>query len=174
MPAPPDAWKESEIRSLLLEVTRELGTHDPDAQVPARLAGSPAGRLIDRAIHHNVARALHSAPCTADLAPLDRERLHAHCVGGVINQMRTTAELPVVAQTLREADVPWLLVKGPVVADVLYTRPDLRAYVDLDVLVPASHFSEAVERLEAAGARLIDANWPLLLADMRGQVKFFF
>jgi hypothetical protein len=57
-----------------------------------------------------------------------------------------------------------MVVKGPVLVERLYKAPDLRSYVDLDLLVRPADLRAAVEALEHTGFRLLDANWPLLRA----------
>jgi hypothetical protein len=126
--------------------------------------------VIERAEHHNVMRPLRLSLRDVEMSSQDRERLDGPYFAGVMHQMLAAQDLVIVSEALGEGRCPWLLMKGPVVADLLYTRPELRAYGDLDVVVPPHRFCEAVERLEAAGGTLLDANWKLLLADMRGQV----
>ncbi|MDP8960394.1 MAG: nucleotidyltransferase family protein, partial [Actinomycetota bacterium] len=55
-------------------------------------------------------------------------------------------------------------------AETVYSRFDLRAYRDLDVLVAPAAFPDALRALEAAGASLYERNWTLLRAGMKGQL----
>jgi Uncharacterised nucleotidyltransferase len=80
------------------------------------------------------------------------------------------ADLEMVAETLSSADVPFLVVKGPVLAERYYPTPDLRTYNDLDVVVPPSAFERATEALLAAGSELLDRNWTLVRSETRGQL----
>ncbi len=84
--------------------------------------------------------------------------------------LRTLADLALLGRVLDAASVPWAVVKGPVLAETVYPRFDLRAYRDLDVLVAPAAFPDALRALEAAGAVLYDQNWTLLRAGMKGQV----
>ncbi len=77
-------------------------------------------------------------------------------------RLRVASDLAVVAAALGER-VPFLVVKGPALASASFADPSLRSYVDLDVVVRPFDLREATERLERAGCRLLDANWPLLL-----------
>jgi hypothetical protein len=63
-------------------------------------------------------------------------------------------------------------MKGPVLAEAFYPSADLRSYRDLDVLVAPGDLSTAIDALEADGARLLDVNWPLIAASMRGELAF--
>jgi hypothetical protein len=61
-------------------------------------------------------------------------------------------ELGPAAEVLREATgVPPVVLKGPVVADRLYGAPGLRAYGDIDLLVPRSSLGPGVSALRDAG-----------------------
>jgi hypothetical protein len=83
--------------------------------------------------------------------------------------MLALAELPAVGRTLDAAQVPWVVVKGPVLATA-YDQPGARGYHDLDLVVPGSSLAVAIEALEASGLTLLDRNWELVLEQMRGQV----
>src|SRR5205823_37623 len=73
-------------------------------------------------------------------------------------------------QLLRALDVPFLIVKGPVLSGVLYDNPRLRSYRDLDVIVPRRCFGRALAVFEQSGARVVDANWPYFLEHLAGQL----
>lgn len=60
-------------------------------------------------------------------------------------------------------------MKGPIVAAV-HERPDLRAYGDLDVVVPAKQFPRALQVLEQAGAVAEGVPWQVLFAQEAGEV----
>jgi len=64
----------------------------------------------------------------------------------------------------------WLVFKGPVLAKLVYQRPDLRSYSDLDVLVERKRLGDAVAILEDVGFNLVDANWALIASSGAGQV----
>ena len=65
---------------------------------------------------------------------------------------RTTSELlhAEVAYLMREADIPVLHIKGPTVAQWLYTDGE-RSWGDVDVLVPRELLHDALEVLRRAG-----------------------
>ena len=61
-------------------------------------------------------------------------------------------ELGPAAQVLTEATgVAPIVLKGPVIAERLYGAPGLRAYADLDLLVPRRSLRDAVSALRDAG-----------------------
>jgi hypothetical protein len=98
--------------------------------------------LVDRAIakrqwepaarHRNTVRSLRGT-----------EALHAALLG---------RELGPATQVLTEAvGAAPVVLKGPVVADRLYGAPGLRAYADLDLMVPRPSLRQAVSALRDAG-----------------------
>lgn len=80
----------------------------------------------------------------------------------VARHLRALGDLQLVHACLTSEEVPFAVVKGPVLVERLYGSPDLRSYIDLDLLVRPRDVGAAVDALEAAGFLLLDANWPLL------------
>lgn len=80
------------------------------------------------------------------------------------------ADLQSVAGALGGATIPWLAVKGPVLADLYYPSPEHRPYGDLDILVMPSDLRCSLGALQAAGFSLLDKNWTLALERMSGEV----
>jgi hypothetical protein len=64
-----------------------------------------------------------------------------------------------VASTLDGLGLEWALLKGPVLADVVFRTAHAREYTDLDVLVSPTDVDRAVRALCAAGAQLVDLDW---------------
>ena len=77
---------------------------------------------------------------------------------------RALADLERVEAALGGARLPFLVVKGPALASTVYAAPELRSYVDLDLLVCPVDLPRVVPVLEAVGFVLVDANWPMLTA----------
>lgn len=103
---------------------------------------------------------------------LDREALRdleALRAGGLHTHLRGVSDLPLLVEALGGAGIPWLVVKGPVLAE-LHGAPDLRAYSDLDLVVPAAAFGDALGALEHAGARVLARNWWHRLDVLAGEV----
>lgn len=141
------------------------------SELHATLVRRPGILLVHAADRHGIIGYLREA---ADQAPyvdaevaalLDRAYQRA-----VHTHLRALADLALVGRVLDGAGVPWAAVKGPVLAETVYARFDLRAYRDLDVLVAPTAFPDALRALEAAGAVLYDRNWTLLRSGMKGQV----
>lgn len=82
--------------------------------------------------------------------------------GAVARHQRTVAELGFVDAALTAAAVPFAVVKGPALVSQFYRGPRWRSSVDLDLLVRPRHVDRALRALEAGGAVVLDANWPML------------
>lgn len=100
------------------------------------------------------------------LAPM-RERYQLQ----VARQLLVAADLATVGRTLGDLGQPWVAIKGPVLAERLWARPDLRQYVDLDVLVDRRRFGDVLDALLAAGAEMTDLNWTLIAEQTRAEVS---
>jgi hypothetical protein len=61
-------------------------------------------------------------------------------------------------------------VKGLVLGQTAYGDQTLRTTLDLDLLVPPSFFSSALEAVEVSGGSLRQRNWPLLARLRLGQI----
>jgi len=71
---------------------------------------------------------------------------------------------------LRELEIPFLVVKGPILSAVIYDDPRVRFYRDLDLIVPAASFARALEAFERTGAHVVDTNWSYFLEHVAGQI----
>lgn len=102
----------------------------------------------------------------ATLLALDRARL-----AGLHVHLRALADLATIAKTFEAARIPWVVLKGPALAELVYPRPDLRSYGDLDLLVAPEAFGDALEVLEGLEARVLDLNWRLAAEMVRGEIS---
>jgi hypothetical protein len=84
---------------------------------------------------------------------------------------RAVAELRAIGATLAAVGCEWVALKGQALAEDVYPRPHLRYGVDIDVLVDPALFRDAVDALVADGWRLLDANWPLFLQTLPGELR---
>lgn len=90
---------------------------------------------------------------------------------GVATQMRALADIQAVAGALEGTGVRWVVVKGVVLAEVVYRRPSVRPYSDLDVLVHPADLGPALDALEAAGFAVLDRNWQMMADTRRGEIS---
>lgn len=66
--------------------------------------------------------------------------------------------------------VPWLVVKGPVLVTSAHGAAELRAYEDLDVVVPADSLGDVLEVLEHSGAAVLGGDWQARVRACAGEV----
>ena len=156
------------LRSAVME-------HDwavPIADLDSELALVDPIRMLRLACYHGIESAVYLSTrelpaadpeCTAALSQARNAALARH--------LRSLADLRIVAEVLDGAGIPWLVVKGPVLAERLYTRPDLRSYLDVDVVVSPSRFAHAVEAFEARGIGVIEQNWEFLARRKLGELN---
>ncbi|MDP8961830.1 MAG: nucleotidyltransferase family protein [Actinomycetota bacterium] len=133
----------------------------------------PAGvALVTAAERHGILDHLWSAARTAPyvhphvIAVLEdayAQALHARRLG--------LADLALVGRVLDQAQIPWAVLKGPVLAETVYQRPELRTYRDIDVLVAPEALCDARRAIEAEGARLFGPDAERDRSDQTGQVQ---
>jgi len=68
-----------------------------------------------------------------------------------LRHLRRMADLRRIDGALQAADVPYLLLKGPVLAATVYADPATRTMTDLDLLVRDADFSRAMSALAEIG-----------------------
>lgn len=68
-----------------------------------------------------------------------------------LRHLRRMADLKRIDAALHSADVPYLLLKGPVLAATVYDDPATRTMTDLDFLVREPHFPRALSTLAGLG-----------------------
>ncbi len=146
-------------------------TAGPALEVCGLLEDGGLTALLDLAAANRVEALLHrqleltpyrSHARVAALAGVREAQLQRH--------LRALTDLVAFGEVMDRLGAPWLVVKGPVLAERLYSRPDLRLYGDLDLVVPNTVFARTLEALEAEGVEVLDRNWTLLRREVRGQV----
>lgn len=143
---------------------------DPRAEVDltgVALEGSAADELVELVLHHRLQGALADAARRAD-RPID-ERVTAPAEDDRLERLRAQRALPMIAEALDAAAVPWLVFKGPVVARLL-ARPEVRTFNDLDILVARERFGDAIVALTAVGAQELNRNWTPYVRYLVGEV----
>ncbi len=163
-----DVHRRGNFQAVLLDsLARATGSVLPATAWPRDLYG-----LFELAEFHGVSCSVYLRLKQLDQVPpdiLDCFRLSYH--RAVQWHLLSLRDLDFVSAAFASLGAPWLVIKGPVLSEVIYQRPDLRSYCDLDVVVPGSSLALALELLEAAGATVVDRNWTLVRTTMRGELN---
>lgn len=142
----------------------------PRAVQPLPASGTVEG-LIGLARHHRALGYLAAAaPRLRGVDEATADELARYHRTHVTDQLRAIADLSALGLLLAGADIPWLVIKGPVLAALIYPRPELRTFEDVDIVVPQSAFADVIRVLEGAGLEIVDRNWELIRSERRGQL----
>jgi Uncharacterised nucleotidyltransferase len=156
---------------LLVACTRE---HDWSLTPPGldRLAAGHDPHTLGRAAaDHGVTNLAYLS--IRDLPGLDAELLSLLTTVYHLNlthHMKVIGDVARLGEALDRDQIPFMVVKGPVLAEVVYPRNDLRAYDDVDLVVPRRRFADAISALIGAECDVLDRNWRRIRREMRGQV----
>ncbi len=154
-------------RVLLASVRGDVTT----AETAARELGPDARLIPEAASFHGVQGFVQQAIGDHDvLDPLARDALRDDTYRVLMTRAQVLADLAALAIVLDRAGIDFLVVKGPVLGELLYPEPQLRAYSDLDLVVRPEQLPAAVAVLEDHGHELLDQNWELLRRVRPGEV----
>ena len=120
---------------------------------PERVAAAARFHGVTGCVYRSLAPVVDVARMTG-LADDRRRSIDMH--------LRALGDLAAVSPALDQLGVPWLVMKGPVLAEGFYHHPDLRTYNDLDMVVPGAALGVVLAAVESHGATLLDRNWALL------------
>lgn len=158
----------------LVACVRDHPTDEPVAELAAHVARYGVSGVAEAAHHHGVTGCLWLALRACGLSERDdAAEVREHYVGSVGSYLRTLSDLELVDDVLGAAGAAYLVLKGPALAGAVYRRPDLRSFVDLDLLVAPRDFPLALSSLEEAGCRLYEENWTLARERMLGELRLF-
>lgn len=158
------------LRSLALLVAAGLGLESPagGADRPRRdvtvTGEGTAAAMLRLAARHGVVPLLPSQGPGADAVVAERAAVRQRLV-------RAHADVRLAAAAAARAGAPLLIVKGPVLAHLLYPSPDRRSFADVDLLTTPGSFGRLLEALEGAGGRVLLSNWDLARRLMRSEVS---
>lgn len=161
----------AQVYELLRLCTVEHDWSEPPAGIADLLRGLPAHDVGSAAAAHGVTNLAYLS--TRQVPELDEELRSLLATVYHLNlthHMKVIGELGTLGATLDEREIPYLVVKGPILAEVVYPRNDLRAYGDLDIVVPHRRFGDAITALVESGCDIVDRNWRLIRRELRGQI----
>lgn len=154
------------LAALLIESVLQCGGPLPEGAMASSVA-----EVMTAAIEHRVApavwRRVRSSPDPDEswMAALGRRRQEQ-----LLRHMRTALDLRRVAEVFDDVGIAWVVAKGPVAADHIWPKPDMREYHDVDLFVPRSSFSRALRSLEDADFTVVDRNWPEIARTVRAEI----
>lgn len=159
------------VGALLVAALLGDGAPIPDGRLRG-LSRRDWSDVLPAANHHRVLPAVHLALRESELAPVALRATLADVYDASVHfHLLCTAMAARSVDAFREQGIRCLVVKGPVLAEGLYPRPDLRSYGDLDLLVDRRRFGDAVRTLEAAGGSVVERNWDLVLHLLKGELN---
>ena len=118
--------------------------------------------MLERAAAHKILALLASRVAASGAeahVPIDtRNRLSAASAAAVERNARALRDLERVGHRFDCAGIPFILVKGPILAQEIYDSPSQRHFFDLDLVVREADVDRAEAILEALGYRLLGGN----------------
>ena len=160
-----------DVFELLRRCTVEHDWTRPVELPPGLLASLPPTAVGSAAADHGVTNLVYLSTRGLDeLDPKLSSLLTTVYHLNLTHHMKVLGELTAIGAALDAAGIEHLAVKGPVLAEVVYPRNDLRAYGDLDLIIPRRAFADAISTLIDAGCDVVDRNWRVIRREMRGQL----
>jgi hypothetical protein len=152
----------------LVELTKrpELRSEDPSRL----LEQIPAAQLVEMACHHRVPGVVYRSLADLGIEDEGYTGLRIAYQMASLAHGRCLLEVAALTDILGELEQPWLVVKGPVLAEVGYGDPGARLYEDLDLVVAASDLARALSLIGSAGGHEEDLNWPMMLQLRRAEI----
>lgn len=154
------------LRSLLVASVQQDTVPPSEA-----LAACSPEQVVDAANRHRITPAVYLAVKGVGLPDAWLAALHTPYEQQLLRHLTTAADLALVTEVLSDQGGRWAAMKGPVLSDCLWPRPDMRQYYDLDVLVDRRRYRAVLNALMERGARLVDGNWPLVATQMRAELS---
>ena len=98
-----------------------------------------------------------------------RSRLATEARRDAVRHLAYLRLLGKFAVALDQANVTWVALKGPVLAEFSYPE-ESRGYADLDLLVAPGQLREALNALAGAGATTAEPDWSEVVNDAKGEL----
>lgn len=156
---------------LLAACVREHDWSVPPPEAAELLQGVEPNELLAAADYHKVAGSVRaSLRALPELDPGLLGQLEARHRFALGQQMQAEHALRQAARALDAEGLPWLVIKGPVLEQAVYSQRRLRSFGDLDLLVPRRALAAALDALERDGMRCVDRNWQLICRMMAGEL----
>jgi hypothetical protein len=145
---------------------------DPSNDLGHLVESAPVRALPAAARLHRVTGAALQGLDGVENVPQDvRARMESARTSSALHHLVVIGGLSQIARAFDDAELTWLVMKGPAVAALLYSDAGERDYADLDLLVGRRDFPTAMAILENLGYRSPILNWSLAERMMAGQIE---
>ena len=161
--------EQNALRQLLVACALTDGS--PIDAAVVRAVGNTIERLPEAVRYHGIGAGAWLGLQNAGLPDHLHEALSQQHQRAMLWHLLMVGQLGRLGAALDEAGVEWLTFKGPVASDTLYPRPDIRQYVDLDVLVAADQFATALDATLSLRGKLIENDWSDVLHALKGELN---
>lgn len=162
-----------DVGSMLRAAVSTLHGPDPDEVLarssPPRLRGLARAAAFHGIVGY-VSRAVEASPVRHRVPARAREELRQATEELVARHAAVVSNLQQLGVVFETLQIPWVVVKGPVLAEPVHGAGELRSYGDLDVLVPAEDFGAALDGFAEGGADVLAGDWRRRWDERAGEV----
>jgi len=145
------------LQQIILYCLAESRWPQPPPVLRALLAAGDFAGLPEAAEDHGVAGyVFHRLRELPGMHASTLEALKTRSLHALSTHLRAVGDVALLRQILDAAPHPWLVVNGPVLVECVYRQPELRAYQEIDVVVPRRALAHIVAVLERAGCAAVD------------------
>jgi hypothetical protein len=124
--------------------------------------------LVDLAISEGLAGPVYQR-LGGLLPPGPGSRLATEARRDAVRHLAYLRLLGKFAVALDQAEVTWVVLKGPVLAELSYPEVP-RGYADLDLMAAPGQLRGALSALESAGAIVSESDWPGVIKGAKGEL----
>ncbi|HEX2782460.1 MAG TPA: nucleotidyltransferase family protein [Ilumatobacteraceae bacterium] len=160
------------LRAVLIRATAAAGRADARDELRPLVDAAPMHALPAAAGLHRVAgTVLRGLDGVTGVPDNVRAELGVRRTQSALHHLRVVGALSQIARVFDEAELSWVVMKGPVVAGLFYPDVGDRTYGDLDLLLDRRDFALGMQLLEDLGYEHGIHNWALAERMLAGQVS---
>jgi hypothetical protein len=160
------------LLAVLTGATAAAGRSAPAVDLETFVAQAPMAALPAAASLHRVGGSvLRGLDAVAGVPDEVRTALVALRQRSAMRHLLLASPMSLIKAEFMAANISWVVMKGPVVATLLYPEVGDRSYGDLDLLVARRDFPRATRLLEGLGYRHHIRNWALAEQQLAGQIS---
>ncbi len=159
------------LRTVLVRATAGAGRANAGGDLDALVSAAPINQLPEAAALHRVSGSvLRALDGTASVPRAVQSQLATMRDQSSLRHLLVIGALSELGRAFDGGGLSWVVMKGPVVAGLLYPDVGDRTYNDLDLLLDRRDFPQAMRILEDLGYRHTIHNWALAEEMLAGQV----